>query len=201
MHDMREWSMIETCAMRKGRLREGERWNGENKSWVCASVPFRYNCQDESCYRDLARLRGIRYVTWQKMDKVFPQDKVGELPYELLSRWKLFDNISPLSHNEMLIQCLVKVYLLNLFTFCQAITATLNVFFWKYVGEIKKKQFIIVKSLIQCFLNVSQIIFKNGVWIWFRSSSCNYSFNFFGDCLYQLYTHRECFLQSLAGIP
>lgn len=34
-----------------------------------------YNCEDESCYRDLARLRGIRYVTWQKMDKVFPQDK------------------------------------------------------------------------------------------------------------------------------
>uniref|UniRef100_A0A3Q4AC47 EGF domain-specific O-linked N-acetylglucosamine transferase n=1 Tax=Mola mola TaxID=94237 RepID=A0A3Q4AC47_MOLML len=34
-----------------------------------------YNCQDESCYRDLARLRGIRYVTWQKMDQVFPQDK------------------------------------------------------------------------------------------------------------------------------
>lgn len=34
-----------------------------------------YNCQDESCYRDLARLRGVRYVTWQKMDKVFPQDK------------------------------------------------------------------------------------------------------------------------------
>ncbi|XP_054640868.1 EGF domain-specific O-linked N-acetylglucosamine transferase isoform X2 [Dunckerocampus dactyliophorus] len=34
-----------------------------------------YNCEDEGCYRDLARLRGIRYVTWQKMDKVFPQDK------------------------------------------------------------------------------------------------------------------------------
>lgn len=34
-----------------------------------------YNCEDESCYRDLARLRGIRYVTWQKMGKVFPQDK------------------------------------------------------------------------------------------------------------------------------
>uniref|UniRef100_A0A3Q2E4Z0 EGF domain-specific O-linked N-acetylglucosamine transferase n=1 Tax=Cyprinodon variegatus TaxID=28743 RepID=A0A3Q2E4Z0_CYPVA len=34
-----------------------------------------YNCQDESCYRDLARLRGIRYVTWQKMDKMLPQDK------------------------------------------------------------------------------------------------------------------------------
>lgn len=47
---------------------------------VSASVPPRYNCQDESCYRDLARLRGVRYVTWQKMDKVFPQDKVGETP-------------------------------------------------------------------------------------------------------------------------
>ncbi|CAB1353498.1 unnamed protein product [Coregonus sp. 'balchen'] len=34
-----------------------------------------YNCQDESCYRDLARLRGIRYVTWQKRDKVLPEDK------------------------------------------------------------------------------------------------------------------------------
>uniref|UniRef100_A0A6Q2Y002 EGF domain-specific O-linked N-acetylglucosamine transferase n=1 Tax=Esox lucius TaxID=8010 RepID=A0A6Q2Y002_ESOLU len=44
-----------------------------------------YNCQDESCYRDLARLRGIRYVTWQKRDKVFPEDKghhpsLGEHP-------------------------------------------------------------------------------------------------------------------------
>ncbi|XP_053724846.1 EGF domain-specific O-linked N-acetylglucosamine transferase [Synchiropus splendidus] len=34
-----------------------------------------YNCQDERCYLDLARLRGIRYVTWQKMDKLYPQDK------------------------------------------------------------------------------------------------------------------------------
>ncbi|MBN3296612.1 EOGT transferase, partial [Amia calva] len=44
-----------------------------------------YNCQDESCYRDLARLRGIHYVTWQKKDKVIPQDKghhptLGEHP-------------------------------------------------------------------------------------------------------------------------
>uniref|UniRef100_A0A8C9THG2 EGF domain-specific O-linked N-acetylglucosamine transferase n=1 Tax=Scleropages formosus TaxID=113540 RepID=A0A8C9THG2_SCLFO len=44
-----------------------------------------YNCQDESCYRDLARLRGVRYVTWQRRDKVFPQDKghhptLGEHP-------------------------------------------------------------------------------------------------------------------------
>nr|XP_029541827.1 EGF domain-specific O-linked N-acetylglucosamine transferase-like [Oncorhynchus nerka] len=44
-----------------------------------------YNCQDESCYRDLARLRGIRYATWQKRDKVLPEDKghhptLGEHP-------------------------------------------------------------------------------------------------------------------------
>ncbi|KAJ7998974.1 hypothetical protein DPEC_G00210560 [Dallia pectoralis] len=44
-----------------------------------------YNCQDESCYRDLARLRGIRYVTWSKEDKVFPEDEghhpsLGEHP-------------------------------------------------------------------------------------------------------------------------
>uniref|UniRef100_A0A8B9LGZ1 EGF domain-specific O-linked N-acetylglucosamine transferase n=1 Tax=Astyanax mexicanus TaxID=7994 RepID=A0A8B9LGZ1_ASTMX len=44
-----------------------------------------YNCQDESCYRDLARLRGVHYLTWQKPDKVFPQDKghhptLGEHP-------------------------------------------------------------------------------------------------------------------------
>ena len=46
---------------------------------VSASVLHRFNCEDESCYRDLARLRGIRYVTWQKRDKVLPQDKVGKL--------------------------------------------------------------------------------------------------------------------------
>ncbi|KAF7693436.1 EGF domain-specific O-linked N-acetylglucosamine transferase [Silurus meridionalis] len=34
-----------------------------------------YNCQDEGCYRDLARLRGVHYLTWQRADKVFAQDK------------------------------------------------------------------------------------------------------------------------------
>ncbi|KTF85370.1 hypothetical protein cypCar_00022371 [Cyprinus carpio] len=46
---------------------------------------YKYNCQDESCYRDLARLRGVHYMTWQKRDRVFPQDKghhptLGEHP-------------------------------------------------------------------------------------------------------------------------
>ncbi|XP_075704070.1 EGF domain-specific O-linked N-acetylglucosamine transferase-like isoform X2 [Rhinoderma darwinii] len=44
-----------------------------------------YNCQDERCYLDLARLRGIHYITWEKADKIFPQDKghhptLGEHP-------------------------------------------------------------------------------------------------------------------------
>lgn len=37
---------------------------------------LRYNCEDERCYLDLARLRGVHYITWQKPSKVFPQDKV-----------------------------------------------------------------------------------------------------------------------------
>lgn len=34
-----------------------------------------YNCEDERCYLDLARLRGVHYITWQRQNKVFPQDK------------------------------------------------------------------------------------------------------------------------------
>ncbi|XP_072136636.1 EGF domain-specific O-linked N-acetylglucosamine transferase isoform X1 [Mobula birostris] len=34
-----------------------------------------YNCEDDRCYLDLARLRGIHYMTWEKADKVIPQDK------------------------------------------------------------------------------------------------------------------------------
>ncbi|XP_075704120.1 EGF domain-specific O-linked N-acetylglucosamine transferase-like isoform X4 [Rhinoderma darwinii] len=46
---------------------------------------YRYNCQDERCYLDLARLRGIHYITWEKADTIFPQDKghhptLGEHP-------------------------------------------------------------------------------------------------------------------------
>lgn len=38
---------------------------------------FRYNCEDEHCYKDLARLRGIRYTTWRDIDKLTMQDKVS----------------------------------------------------------------------------------------------------------------------------
>lgn len=36
---------------------------------------LRYNCGDTDCYLDLARLRGIKYFTWTKSDKVFPVGK------------------------------------------------------------------------------------------------------------------------------
>ncbi|XP_073448309.1 EGF domain-specific O-linked N-acetylglucosamine transferase [Aquarana catesbeiana] len=44
-----------------------------------------YNCEDERCYLDLARLRGVHYITWETASKVFPQDKghhptLGEHP-------------------------------------------------------------------------------------------------------------------------
>ncbi|XP_006865699.1 PREDICTED: EGF domain-specific O-linked N-acetylglucosamine transferase isoform X2 [Chrysochloris asiatica] len=50
-----------------------------------AAVFELYNCEDERCYLDLARLRGVHYVTWRKRNKVFPQDKghhptLGEHP-------------------------------------------------------------------------------------------------------------------------
>lgn len=29
-----------------------------------------YNCGDQDCYRDLARLRGVHYITWEKLSKL-----------------------------------------------------------------------------------------------------------------------------------
>ena len=37
---------------------------------------FRYNCEDHSCYYDLARSRGIHYMTWEKQTKVIQEDEV-----------------------------------------------------------------------------------------------------------------------------
>lgn len=34
-----------------------------------------YNCDDEYCYLDLARLRGVKYMTWEKKNLVFPEDE------------------------------------------------------------------------------------------------------------------------------
>jgi protein O-GlcNAc transferase len=34
-----------------------------------------HNCEDRDCYRDLARLRGVKYFTWEREDKVYPEDE------------------------------------------------------------------------------------------------------------------------------
>uniref|UniRef100_A0A914VPS5 EGF domain-specific O-linked N-acetylglucosamine transferase n=1 Tax=Plectus sambesii TaxID=2011161 RepID=A0A914VPS5_9BILA len=51
-----------------------------------------YNCEDERCYWDLARLRGVKYWTWQKEDKVFPENE-GKHP-TLGTPHKKFTNYS-----------------------------------------------------------------------------------------------------------
>lgn len=44
-----------------------------------ATVFELYNCEDSGCYKDLARLRGVRYITWENSTKVYPQDE-GQHP-------------------------------------------------------------------------------------------------------------------------
>ena len=43
---------------------------------------FRFNCGDIRCYRDLARLQGLRYLTWEDDSKVFEHDQEGDGPYK-----------------------------------------------------------------------------------------------------------------------
>lgn len=38
---------------------------------------YRYNCEDPNCYFDLARLRGLKYVTWENKEKIVQQDEVN----------------------------------------------------------------------------------------------------------------------------
>ena len=51
-----------------------------------------YNCDDKDCYNDLARLRGVKYFTWEKEDKVYPTDE-GKHP-QLGTPHKKFTNYS-----------------------------------------------------------------------------------------------------------
>ncbi|KAB0798287.1 hypothetical protein PPYR_09280 [Photinus pyralis] len=34
-----------------------------------------YNCEDENCYFDLARLRGVKYITWEDSTKLIQEDE------------------------------------------------------------------------------------------------------------------------------
>jgi EGF domain-specific O-GlcNAc transferase len=51
-----------------------------------------HNCEDKDCYQDLARLRGVKYFTWENADKVYPQDE-GKHP-TLGTPHKKFTNYS-----------------------------------------------------------------------------------------------------------
>jgi EGF domain-specific O-GlcNAc transferase len=51
-----------------------------------------YNCEDKDCYADLARLRGVKYYTWENENKVYPQDE-GKHP-QLGTPHKKFTNYS-----------------------------------------------------------------------------------------------------------
>lgn len=51
-----------------------------------------YNCEDKDCYQDLARLRGVKYFTWENESKVVPQDE-GKHP-QLGTPHKKFTNYS-----------------------------------------------------------------------------------------------------------
>jgi len=42
-------------------------------NWAC--IFELYNCEDPNCYKDLARLRGVRYRTWEQRELVYPQDE------------------------------------------------------------------------------------------------------------------------------
>ena len=32
-----------------------------------------YHCEDPNCYQDLARLRGVKYMTWTDKNKIYPE--------------------------------------------------------------------------------------------------------------------------------
>ncbi|CAJ0572966.1 unnamed protein product, partial [Mesorhabditis spiculigera] len=52
-----------------------------------------YNCDDANCYSDLARLRGVKYWTWQKENLLYP-DGPGRHPTKPGEAHKKFANYS-----------------------------------------------------------------------------------------------------------
>lgn len=62
---------------------------------VSCFLTHRYNCGDVHCYADLARLRGLKYVTWEDESKVIREDdpnfREGKGPHLKHSNYK-FDS-------------------------------------------------------------------------------------------------------------
>lgn len=54
------------------------------KSFITIIYPcFRYNCEDPNCYFDLARLKGVKYITWTDNEKLKLVEDVS-LPTECI---------------------------------------------------------------------------------------------------------------------
>lgn len=51
----------------------------------------RYNCEDAGCYQDLARLRGIKYITWRDEFKLQSQDQVIIFQSRIFFRFDYYD--------------------------------------------------------------------------------------------------------------
>lgn len=45
-----------------------------------------YHCEDPACYSDLARLRGVHYLTWEDQSKLIQQDAVSSF-YLMYFSW------------------------------------------------------------------------------------------------------------------
>ena len=65
--------------------------------YVSDAVPVcvRYNCEDTECYKDLARLRGLHYITWERREKLIQEDEVGIYANSFLNRKSLLFQSQP----------------------------------------------------------------------------------------------------------
>lgn len=55
-----------------------------------ALLVLRYNCGDANCYQDLARLRGVKYLTWRDPAKLTPEDEVSADSHQHLGSFLIF---------------------------------------------------------------------------------------------------------------
>lgn len=58
-----------------------EYFSQENSSQTL--LLYRYNCEDPGCYKDLARLRGVKYFTWENNSKLVQQDPVSNYFFQI----------------------------------------------------------------------------------------------------------------------
>lgn len=81
---------------------------------------LRYNCEDPNCYKDLARLRGVKYFTWENTTKLVQQDPVRSYCNLLLNKRYIDFGIKnsmtnkielPVRKNHIKLFFLVKIFL------------------------------------------------------------------------------------------